>query len=311
MEKQEKKEKSILTDNRLATVTRRETSFEGLVSQLESGEDGLYTLIKEDKNAIFCPKISITQKDLAEIPELRQLRRAISQWEERLQTASGKEAYIIKKTLIDLRKDQYVIKNAYRKPISFNKISKTNNLPNLPEEKIVVDEATGEIAVSGVSFLDPQVCFAFLANYSKIKEDTWGNFSHDLWALQYDFDMLCYKVLETYPVYDEIVIQKTAGKSNAEIETILAEKFGVAYDATYISHLWRKKIPEILADYAQEQYLDSYFAFESKGKYKHCRRCGKTKLALPRYFSKNTASKDGLYSICKECRKASYRKGSE
>ena len=34
MEKQEKKEKKILTDNRMTTVNKRETSFEGLVSQL-------------------------------------------------------------------------------------------------------------------------------------------------------------------------------------------------------------------------------------------------------------------------------------
>lgn len=32
MEKQERKEKKILTENRLATVNKRETSFEGLVS---------------------------------------------------------------------------------------------------------------------------------------------------------------------------------------------------------------------------------------------------------------------------------------
>lgn len=32
MEKQEKKEKKILTDNRMMTVNKRETSFEGLVS---------------------------------------------------------------------------------------------------------------------------------------------------------------------------------------------------------------------------------------------------------------------------------------
>jgi hypothetical protein len=53
MEKQEKKEKKLLTDNRLATVTKRETSFEGLVSQLENGEDGIYNLITADKNIIF------------------------------------------------------------------------------------------------------------------------------------------------------------------------------------------------------------------------------------------------------------------
>ena len=41
MEKQEKKEKGILTDNRLVTINKRETSFEGLVSQFENGEDGV------------------------------------------------------------------------------------------------------------------------------------------------------------------------------------------------------------------------------------------------------------------------------
>ena len=50
MEKQEKKEKKILTENRLSTVNKRETSFEGLVSQLENGEDGVYNLISENKN---------------------------------------------------------------------------------------------------------------------------------------------------------------------------------------------------------------------------------------------------------------------
>nr|DAG21848.1 MAG TPA: hypothetical protein [Caudoviricetes sp.] len=53
MEKQEKKEKNVLTDNRLATVNKREMSFEGLVSQLENGEDGIYNLITENKNTIF------------------------------------------------------------------------------------------------------------------------------------------------------------------------------------------------------------------------------------------------------------------
>ena len=45
MEKQERKEKKILTVNRMATVNKRETSYEGLVSQLENGEDGIYNLM--------------------------------------------------------------------------------------------------------------------------------------------------------------------------------------------------------------------------------------------------------------------------
>jgi hypothetical protein len=50
MEKQEKKEKRILTKNRMVTVNKREISFEGLASQFENGEDGIYNLVTEDKN---------------------------------------------------------------------------------------------------------------------------------------------------------------------------------------------------------------------------------------------------------------------
>jgi hypothetical protein len=50
MEKQEKKEHKLLTENRLTTINKRETSFEGLVSQFENGEDGIYSLMTEDKN---------------------------------------------------------------------------------------------------------------------------------------------------------------------------------------------------------------------------------------------------------------------
>jgi hypothetical protein len=105
MEKQEKKERKLLTENRMATVNKRETSFEGLVAQLENGEDGIYNMITNNKNVIFQPKVMITKKDVEEIPGLKELREAIKYWEERLKTASGRDAYIIKKAIIDLRKD--------------------------------------------------------------------------------------------------------------------------------------------------------------------------------------------------------------
>lgn len=68
----EKKERQdVLTDNRMVTINKRETSFEGLVSQLENGENGIYNMITQDKNIIFQPKISITKQDLEEIQPLR------------------------------------------------------------------------------------------------------------------------------------------------------------------------------------------------------------------------------------------------
>lgn len=53
MEKQERKERVLLTENRLATINKRETSYEGLVAQLENGEDGVYNLVNDNKNTIF------------------------------------------------------------------------------------------------------------------------------------------------------------------------------------------------------------------------------------------------------------------
>ena len=56
MTKEDKKNKYITTDNRQITIDKRETSYEGLVSKFENGEDGFYNLVAEsDKNALFKP----------------------------------------------------------------------------------------------------------------------------------------------------------------------------------------------------------------------------------------------------------------
>ena len=300
MEKQERKQRKILTDNRMTTVNKRETSFEGLVSQFENGEDGIYNLITNNKNIIFQPKVSITKKDIEEIPCLRQLREAISMWEEKLKTSTGREAYIIKSTLIELRKDQYVIKNAYRRPIAFTKITHTKTFIPLDGE-ITINE-DGSLTSTGVTLTDPAVCSAILCNYSKLKEDSWGNFEGDMWYLIYDFENMCDKALEPYPLYQRIVESKIDGLQNIDIQMILQQEFGIKHSVEYISSLWRKKIPSLIAAAAEDDYLNWYFTQVEPGRYKRCSRCGQVKLAYNRYFSKNKTSKDGLYSICKCCR---------
>lgn len=300
MEKQEKKQKQILTENRMTTVNKRETSYEGLVSQLENGEDGIYNLINESKTTIFQPKVTITKKDLEDIPSLRQLREAINIWEIKLKQAKGRDAYIIKKALIEMRKDQYVIKNAYRKPIVFNKINRSNCASKLIED-FTLDE-NNYIIPSGVSLCDPKVCSLILCNYSQLKQDGWGKFENDLWYLMESFDKIISEALEEYPMYEEIVKCKIDGMQNIEIQTILKQKYNITHSLEYISSLWRKKIPNLIASKAEDLELDWYYLNKEKGKYKRCSRCGQIKLAHNKYFSKNKTSKDGWYSICKECR---------
>lgn len=301
MEKQEKKEKKILTENRLATVNKRETSFEGLVSQFENGEDGVYSLITEDKNTIFQPKISITPKDLEEIQPLRQLREAIKYWEDKAKTASGRDAFIIKKTLIELRKDQYVIKNAYRRPIIPIKLTRSKYYLRF-DDKTHTFDFDGYPIPEGISLMEPKVCEAILCNYSKLKQDSWDKFEGDTWYLIYDFERVCDRALAASPLLMRLVELKIDGQTNADIQTALQLEFGIRYTVEYISSLWRKKIPKMIALAAVDEYLDWYYLTQEKGTYKKCSRCGQIKLAHSRYFSKNNTSKDSFYSICKACR---------
>ena len=300
MEKQERKERKMLTENRMATINKRETSFEGLVSQFENGEDGIYNLITDNKNQIFQPKISITKKDLEEIPFLKQIKEAIELWEKKLKTATGRDRFIIKKAIIDLRKDQYVVKDAYRKPIVF-----TNNMHSksyIPLDDYVTFDENGYCVPHGVSFINPTVCSAILCNYSKLKENGWGNFEGDTWYMMEAFDDLCARTLKDYPLYEQIVIMKIDGRQNIDIQAELEAQFGIKHSLEYISSLWRKKIPNLLASQAEDDYLNWYYLEKEKGKYKRCSRCGEVKLAHNKYFSKNKTSKDGFYSICKCCR---------
>ena len=301
MEKQEKKERKLLTDNRLTTINKRETSFEGLVSQLENGEDGIYNLMTESKYTIFQPKVTITKKDIDEIPFLKQLRDAIEVWEAKLKVAEGKDAFTIKKALIEMRRDQYIIKNAYKKPIVLNKISRSKAFPKL-EDKTINFNADGYPIPEGVSLMDYKTVSAILCNYSKLKQDSWSQFESETWYLMHDFDEVSKRALADFPLYERIVECKIDGIQNSDIQKIIEKEFGIKHSLEYISSLWRNKIPKLIASTAEDEYLNWYYREVEKGKYKKCNRCGQVKLLHNKYFSKNKTSKDNFYSLCKECR---------
>lgn len=302
MDKEERKKKKILTDNRMVTVNKRETSFQGLAARLENGEDGIYNMIANDKNIIFTPKISITQKDIDDIPALKQLREAIDLVEKQFKAATGKKKFLLKKQLIEMRQDQYVIKNAYRQPMYFMNAVKSFNQVQL-DENITITE-NGEVKSDGIiTFFDPKHISALLCNYSKLKEDSYGRFWSDSYFLMEDLDNLVDRTLKNdYPLYYDLLIYKIDGKQNIEIQSLLQEKHGIKHSVEYISSLWRNKIPKLISEKAQEEYLVWYYTTQEYGKWKKCSRCGQVKLAHNRFFSKNKTSKDGFYSICKCCR---------
>ena len=132
-------------------------------------------------------------------------------WEAKLKVTEGKDAFVIKKALIEMRKDQYVIKNAYRRPIVPNKLTRSTHVIMLPDETSSFDDEEGYPIPKGVSLLNPVVCSAILCNYSRLKEDSFDRFEGDLYYLMLAFDEISDKALKEYPLYEKIVECKVDG----------------------------------------------------------------------------------------------------
>ena len=302
LSKEEKKEKIYLTDNRLITINKRETSLEGLIEKFENGEDGIYGLMTNDKNILFTPKNSITEQDIEEVPGLKELRAAIADIEEAGKKAQGKKKYLLKKQLIEMRKDQYILKNSYRMPMQTVASSRAFVNKIDLSEKRYIDENGNPQSIGLISFFNPQHISAILCNYNALKIETKGKYWSDFFYLMKDFDNLFEKSLKNYPLYYDLAKMKINGKSNNEIQELLEQKHGIKHSIQYISSLWRNKIPKLIAEYEQNEYLLWHYQNEEKGQWKRCSCCKEFKLANNRFFSKNKTSKDGWYSICKQCR---------
>ena len=311
MDKKEKKDKMIQTPNHLkGCVYVRETSFQGLASSFEQGEDGLYNLITDfDKNIILTPKAPITQKDIDEIPELKELVEEIAKLEIRFKKARGKEKYLLKKQIMEMHGDKYIIRASYKPVVKSMHLTKiTNGHLNLNEEVSVNNK--GDVVVKGlISCCNAQHVSALLSNYSKLKEESWGKLNDDLWYQMDHLDDLIDKVFdnEENQYLLDIIIWKIDGLKNEKIRQNLIEKHKITYSEEYISSLWKNKIPKMIAEQCEQDYLEWYYTEKEKGKWKKCSCCGSIKLANHHFFSKNSTSKDGFYSICKVCRSKKYK----
>ena len=302
MTKEDKKAKYITTDNRQITIDKRETSYEELVSKFENGEDGVYNLINNDKNMYLTHKIEITDEDIAEIPGLAELREEIERIEEQAKRASGKAKYSLKKQVIEMRQQQYILKDIFNHPMRKSTASHTGGNHIEISDEIYFDNDGEPTSDAIVTFFKPEHICAILCNYEMLSTHLKHKYSSDFHYLMRDFDKLMAEGLAPYPAYQTLARAKIEGLSNPEIQKLLIEKHDLHHTPEYISSLWRNKIPKILSEKAKEDYLIWHYTEVERGTWKKCTRCGEVKLAHNRFFSKNNTSKDGYYSICKCCR---------
>lgn len=290
MTKEEKRNKTILTDNRQTTMKKREMSYEGLSDKLEQGGSSIQPLIANDKNIIFSHAISITPKEVEEIPYMKQLRESIDKLEGG--EYSGREAFVVKKAIIELRQDQYILKQHYKQPTRLQQ--KTKNNYNIDWHADISIDKDGNISAEGLcTLLDTKHVKALLSTYKYLKPEVPK--SSDLYYLVEELDM----IIDALPaMLRDLARMKMSEETNQTIQDYLKQEYQITHSLEYLSSLWQNKIPKQIAAIAQERWLNWFYENQEKGTWKTCSRCEETKLAHPLYFSKNK----GYYSICKSCR---------
>ena len=144
------------------------------------------------------------------------MREAIAQVEEAGKAATGRKKYLLKKQLIEMRRDQYVLKNSHYPTMAIMPCPKGVNKIDLSEKRYV-DENGDPQSTGLVSLFNPAHISAILRNYNALKIETKGRHWDDFFYLMDDFDRLLNKALRDRPAYLDIVRYKIDGKTNLEI----------------------------------------------------------------------------------------------
>lgn len=309
---QTKKEKQenhpIVTKNREVTTKKREVSYEEIVSTLENGEDGIYNMMLNDKNRIMDYKDPINDKDIAEIPGVKEHLNIIKTLQAKLPTAKGRSKYLIKKQIIETYQQIYIIKEAYKGAPARGKISnQAKNFAHMAlEDRIYLDEDDMPQNAGVLSLFNPTHISFLLCHYSELKQECHEDLNADMRFLLIDLENLVSRTLLPHDeLFFDLVCWKIDGLTNQQIQERMIERYNVKHSEQYYSNLWRKRIPKMIAEQASKEYIIWYYKHQATEEmWKTCNKCGHKKPAHPLFFSRNN-SKDKFYSVCRDCRKKS------
>lgn len=302
--KERKEEYPITTKNREVTINKRQISLEETISNLENGEDGLYALIRNDKNQLLDKKEPISQEDIARNDRIKEAMRTIDNLQEQFQKASGARKYQLKKTIIETWQQIYILKASARGiPAKGKAPAQVLSLGYLNlDEDITLDENQMPHSSCPINLFSPDAVSFLLCYYPQLKQEFAGNFHTDMYYLLLDLEITAEKALQNYEVLYDLLVWKIDHCTNEEIQRRMEAKYGIVHNEQYYSSVWRNRIPKLIAEQAAKDYVQWYFTNQEYGEWKQCGKCGEYKLAHPLFYSRNTSA-DGWYSICKDCRK--------
>lgn len=213
---------------------------------------------------------------------------------EHLSPLSSLEIYNLKHLIIELQREQYVLRDIFAPRVKLF----GRSFAHTPNEELYYPGEGGP-ASHTIDFKDPQTIYYLLRNYGVLREETWDRLDCDMKYVLFDLEHIVDRT-ELTPDRRHILIRKIDKATNEQIREELRDSFGKVYDSNYISRVWRHEIAKKIARTAELLELEVEWRGEPK-MWKTCTKCGKRKLRLPDYFGKDSRTPDRLQKKCKMC----------
>ena len=300
------------------------------------------------------PKIDRSDEAIAAIPGMKELWKAIDKMAYILGVCGGTieqdpanpievsaysqtDLYRLKHNLIDLRKQQYVLKESHRPTEhTFNPNVHKGSCGEAPQQPIDWEQywfyplGLRLMPLDG-RFDSPQDYEKKLTPWDKLqsldepylktkKIIDFTNSEHIyLLAKQYqdlcvgmeqDHDGLCAAIIDTLEFYAakanlvesrQLIWDLKCGQcGNSIIREKVNKQFGTSYNENYISTLFKQNICGDIAE-AARLHADYFLNRDNESAWKICPHCGQRKLRDTREFMRKSKSSDGLASRCKKC----------
>lgn len=129
------------------------------------------------------------------------------------------------------------------------------------------------------------------------------NFVGDMFYILLEYEELVDAALVKTPYLFDMYVWRIDGQSLATVRHDLIMTYGLKYSEEYLSTIYTKKIPRLIAQAAREKEVVGTWNKYRPKMMKTCNRCGLTKPQHHYWWNRNKASSDGWYSICKDCRR--------
>ena len=342
--------------NSFKTKEDKNLSLDEILDNPLADQQQLQTATKRDpylrkKPTIQRPKYDRKTGELidigdGDIPGMQELWDSIDRVEHWIHVLEGKVAptendilfddpyrlYRLKHNLIDMRRHQYYLKDAYKPTLHFLSIDhpKAQYVDwnsdcfywiTVPQwEKKIADSylssvshnledyetrvnAQGETEVKWMvrqhhfDWEDPAHIRALIANYDALYDQFYEKL--DTYGRTLIFDFERYRAMCNFSPVREFILQCKIEKVPYNVITYnLQVKFGLTYNENHLCVILAREIPEKFATTAKKHRL---LLETPQSERKACRTCGRMLPRDPLFYVKNRSRKDGFSSNCKEC----------